>query len=240
MSLSRLDKMIALNCNVSRKEARELIKEGKVKINGKTTLRAEELIDTALDEIAVKGYDFTAKKHIYIMLNKPEGYISATKDENKKTVLELVPPELNRKSLFPCGRLDKNTTGLLILTDDGDFCHKLVSPNHRIFKTYTAELARPLDNASVKSLERGIILKDGTECKPAKVKYFTDDYSYFAEIQISEGKYHQVKRMFAAVGNHVEKLKRIKIGGLELDKNLKEGECRELTRDELNRIFACV
>lgn len=237
MSLSRLDKLIALNCNVSRKEAREIIKDGKVTVNGRLMLRAEELIDSALDEVSVKGFDFTLKNHIYIMLNKPEGVITATKDEHKKTVLDLIPPGLSRKSLFPCGRLDKDTTGLLILTDDGDMCHRIVSPNHSIFKTYTAILSRPLDSAAIKKLESGIVLKDGTECMPAKVRYFTDDYKYCAEIKISEGKYHQVKRMFAAAGNHVDKLKRTQIGSLKLDNSLAEGECREISKEELQLIF---
>ena len=237
MALNRLDKLIALNCNVSRKDARELIRDGKVKVNGKVVLRAEELTDSSLDEIDVKGFDFTARKHIYLMMNKPEGYITATKDENKKTVIDLVPPELGRKSLFPCGRLDKNTTGLLILTDDGEFCHRLVSPNHSIYKTYIATLSRPLDAAAKKLLESGIALKDGTVCKPAKINYFTDDYTFTAEIRISEGKYHQVKRMFAAAGNHVERLRRIQIGGLRLDESLPEGSCRELTPEELKMIF---
>ena len=237
MSLSRLDKLIALNCNVSRKEAREIIKEGKVNVNGRLILRAEELIDTMLDEVSVKGFDFTLKNHIYIMLNKPAGVITATKDENKKTVIDLIPPELSRKSLFPCGRLDKDTTGLLLLTDDGDMCHRIVSPNHCIYKTYIAVLSRPLESADIKKIESGIILKDGTKCMPAKVRYFTDDYSYFAEIKISEGKYHQVKRMFAAAGNHVDKLKRIQIGSLKLDDSLAEGQCREITKEELQLIF---
>ncbi len=237
MSLSRLDKMIALNCNVSRKEARDLIKSGKVSVNAKTVLRSEELIDISLDTVSVKGFDFTLKNHIYIMMNKPEGVITATKDENKKTVLDIIPSNMKRKSLFPCGRLDKNTTGLLILTDDGDFCHRLVSPNHSILKTYSAVLSRPLDDKAIKLLENGIILSDGTACKPAKVNYFTDDYTYTAEITISEGKYHQVKRMFAAAGNHVDKLKRIQIGSLKLDESLPEGQCRELSNEEIKLIF---
>ena len=235
--MKRLDKLIALNCNLSRKEARQLIKDGAVSVNGKTVLRAEELIDTETDEINVKGFTFTNKDHIYIMLNKPEGVITATRDENKKTVLDLVPEELRRRSLFPCGRLDRDTTGLLIITDDGALSHKIMSPSHHVRKTYIAHLSYPLYDEDKARLEAGITLADGTECQPAKVKAFTKDNIPCAEITIGEGKYHQVKRMFAAVGNHVESLRRIKIGSLALDEALSEGECREMTAEEINMIF---
>ena len=237
MALKRLDKLIALNCNVSRKEARALIKDGAVKLNGVFVLRAEELIDTAKDDIDVKGYNFTLRDHIYIMMNKPAGVITATEDKHKQTVLDLVPPDLKRRSLFPCGRLDRDTTGLLILTDDGELCHKILSPSHKVFKTYIARLEKPLSDGDIEVLEKGILLADGTQCLPAKVKYFTDDGFNCAEIKIREGKYHQVKRMFAATGNYVEALKRVRTGALELDPDLAEGECRELTGEEIKLLF---
>lgn len=237
MPLKRLDKLIALNCNVPRKEARQLIKDGKVKLNEHMALRAEQLVDTEADNICVKGYNFTLKDHVYIMMNKPSGIITATKDPNKQTVIDLIPDSLKRRSLFPCGRLDRDTTGLLIITDDGNFCHKIVSPSHHVFKTYIAELSSPLDDTDAETLEKGITLNDGTECLPAKVKYFTENGACFAEIKIREGKYHQVKRMFSALGNHVEHLKRIQTGALKLDENLSEGECRELLPEEIKMIF---
>ena len=237
MSLNRLDKLIALNCNVSRKEARELVKSGQVKVNGKTVLRSEELIDTSLDRVEINGHDFISKDHIYIMMNKPAGVITATKDEHKQTVMDLIPGALTRRSLFPCGRLDRNTTGLLIITDDGEFCHRIVSPNHHVYKTYIARLTRPLDEKSIKQLESGVTLTDGSECLPAKVKNLSDDYTYKAQIKIREGKYHQVKRMFLAVGNHVDSLERIAIGSLKLDGALAPGECREMTDEELGLLF---
>lgn len=238
MSLNRLDKLIALNCNVSRKEARELVKSGKVKVNGVIVLRSEELVDISADTIDVNGFEFASKNHIVIMMNKPDGVITATKDEHKKTVIDLIPDNLMRRSLFPCGRLDRNTEGLLIITDDGELCHKIVSPSHHVYKTYIATLTRPLDSKAIKELETGVVLTDGTECLPAKINYLRDDYEYRCEIKICEGKYHQVKRMFLAVGNHVDKLRRTAIGGLELDDSLAPGECREMTKEEVELLFA--
>lgn len=237
MSLNRLDKLIALNCNVSRKEARELVKSGKVTVNGNTILRSEDLIDSSADIIDVSGYEFISKKHLVLMMNKPSGVITATKDEFKETVIDLIPESLKRKSLFPCGRLDRNTEGLLIITDDGELCHRIVSPSHHVYKTYVAVLSRPLDTKAINSLETGVVLSDGTRCLPAKVRYFKDDFSYCCEIKIREGKYHQVKRMFLAVGNHVDKLKRTAIGSLKLDETLSPGECREMTDEEIKLLF---
>lgn len=237
MGLKRLDKLIALNCNVSRKEARSLIKDAAVSLNGRTVLRAEELVDPECDKIDVKGYNFTVKEHIYLMLNKPKGVISATNDPRKETVIDIIPPELKRRSLFPCGRLDRDTTGLLIITDDGALAHKIMSPSHHVYKTYETVLKQPISNEDIAVLEKGIVLSDGTECLPAKVKTFTENGLPCAEIMIKEGKYHQVKRMFAALGNHVEQLRRTRIGALSLDSSLAEGECRELRDGELDLIF---
>lgn len=238
MGLKRLDKLIALNCNVSRKDARKLIKDAAVSVNSRVCLRAEELVDPEVDEIDVKGYNFTAKEHIYIMLNKPQGVISATTDPAKKTVIDIIPPELKRRSLFPAGRLDRDTVGLLIITDDGAFAHRIMSPAHHVFKTYEATLSYPIDDNDIAKLESGITLGDGTECLPAKVKAFTTVNGLpAAEIKIREGKYHQVKRMFHALGNNVEHLRRIQIGSLKLDTSLAEGECREMTDEELELVF---
>ena len=237
MGLKRLDKLIALNCNVSRKEARKLIKDAAVTVNSKVVLRAEELIDADADDVCVKGYNFTAKEHVYLMLNKPKGVISATADPSKKTVIDIIPDSMKRRSLFPAGRLDRDTTGLLIITADGAFAHKIMSPSHHVFKTYQAILSYPIDDNDIKKLEDGITLGDGTQCLPAKVKMLEIDGLPGAEICIREGKYHQVKRMFHALGNNVEQLRRIQIGSLKLDSSLDEGECRELTAEELELVF---
>lgn len=238
MGLKRLDKLIALNCNVSRKEARQLIKDSAVILNGRVCLRAEELIDVESDEISVEGYNFTLKEHVYIMMNKPKGVITATRDPQKETVIDIIPPELKRRSLFPAGRLDRDTTGLLLITDDGAFAHRIMSPAHHVYKTYIATLAYPLYDEDIEKLQSGIVLDDGTECLPAKVRPLEENDLPCAEIKIREGKYHQVKRMFAAVGNHVEQLRRVQIGMLRLDPNLAEGECREMTEDEISAVFS--
>lgn len=237
MGLKRLDKLIALNCNVSRKDARNLIKNGAVTVNGQRMLRAEELIDTENDDISVDGYDFTLKEHIYIMLNKPQGVISATEDPNKKTVIDIIPEGLKRRSLFPCGRLDRDTTGLLVITDDGALCHRIMSPSHHVYKTYEATLSFAINENDIARLEAGITLGDGTECLPAIVEAIEINGLPAARIKIREGKYHQVKRMFASLGNNVEQLRRISIGALKLDEKLEEGECRELSSEELALIF---
>lgn len=238
MGLKRIDKLIALNCNVSRKDARKLIKDAAVTVNSRVCLRAEELVDPDVDDISVKGFNFTVKEHVYIMLNKPQGVISATTDPKKKTVIDIIPDELKRKSLFPAGRLDRDTTGLLIITDDGAFAHRIMSPAHHVYKTYRAVLSFPIDENDIKKLESGITLGDGTECLPAKVRALvTQDGLPAAEIKIREGKYHQVKRMFHALGNNVEQLRRIQIGSLRLDFSLAEGESRELSAEELELVF---
>ncbi|MCR5151439.1 MAG: rRNA pseudouridine synthase [Clostridiales bacterium] len=237
MNLERIDKMIALNCNVTRKQARELVKNGVVRLNGNRVYRAQETVDLEKDTIEVDGHEFSLKEHIYIMLNKPEGVISATNDPNKKTVIDIIPPELKRRSLFPCGRLDRDTTGLLIITDDGDLAHRIMSPSHHVYKTYEVQLEYEVTSDDIKRLENGIILNDGTQCLPAFVEKINGGQAPAAIIRIKEGKYHQVKRMFASCGNKVVRLRRIAIGALKLDTDLPEGGCRELKDGELEMLF---
>lgn len=238
MAQQRLDKLIALHCNVSRRDARQLIKDCAVTVNGAPALRAEELVDTDSAEIAVRGRSFDLREHIYIMLNKPAGVISASTDIQKKTVIDVIPQALRRRSLFPAGRLDRDTTGLLIITDDGDFAHRMMSPAHKVFKTYIAELESELADYDIERLERGITLSDGTICLPARVERLAPESGYAARIQIREGKYHQVKRMFAACSNCVTGLRRVQIGALRLDESLAEGECRELSAAEAAKVFS--
>ncbi len=238
MALQRLDKLIALHCNVSRRDARQLIKDRAVTVNGAAALHAEQIIDTEVDEIAVRGHAFQLREHVYIMLNKPAGVISASTDPKKKTVIDIIPDFLRRKSLFPAGRLDRDTTGLLIITDDGDLAHRMMSPSHKVYKTYIANLESELTRDDIERLEEGIVLSDGTHCLPAKVSVISDSDSPAAEIQIREGKYHQVKRMFAACGNSVVTLRRIRIGALELDESLADGECREMSLEEVSKVFS--
>ncbi len=234
--MERIDKILASQGKLSRKEVKEMMKKGRILLNGTVIKDSSVKIDENKDVVSVDGVQITLKKHIYIMLNKPQGVVSASDSEKDETVVNLVPDELYRKGLFPAGRLDKDTTGFVLITDDGDFAHRILSPKNHIFKTYIAELQHKLSESDIKSLENGITLGDGTVLKEAKVEIVEDSDKPLVKIMICEGKYHQVKRMFAATGNKVMSLHRLKMGELELDINLKPGECREITPDELDLV----
>lgn len=231
--MERLDKILASQGTLSRRDVKDLIKKGLVTVNGKVVKDSSQKIDENSDVVTVNGDEVILKKHIYIMMNKPQGVISASDGKDEKTVVDLVPDALFRKGLFPAGRLDKDTTGFVLITDDGDFAHKILSPKNHIFKTYIAGLEHDLTDNDVKMLENGITLGDGTVLKEAKVEIIQTGDTPFVKIMICEGKYHQVKRMFAAAGNKVVSLHRSKMGNLELDSTLKPGECREITPEEL-------
>ncbi|MBQ1967188.1 MAG: pseudouridine synthase, partial [Clostridia bacterium] len=190
-------------------------------------------VDADKSVISVDGKALNYKKNIYIMLNKPQGVISASNDKTQKTVVDLVPPELYRDGLFPAGRLDGDTVGFVLITDDGDFAHRILSPKNHIMKTYHATLRSPLTEEDISAFKNGIELSDGTLCLEAEVRMLEKTDEPIAEVKICEGKYHQVKRMFAALGNKVLYLKRVRMGGLDLDESLEEGQCREITAEEL-------
>ena len=168
------------------------------------------------------------------MLNKPEGVVSATEDRVQKTVLDLLPEKYRKMGLFPCGRLDKDTLGLMLLTNDGKIAHNLLAPKRHVSKVYFFECADPLDKASEHKIENGILLKDGYMAKPCRIHMKEKTKGY---IQLTEGKYHEIKRMFGAVGNKITFLERVNFGPLELDKNLARGEWRELTEEETSKIL---
>ena len=233
--MERLDKIIASQGKYSRSEVKKLVKAGLVTLNGSVVKASDVKCDVNVDEIIVDGVSLNYKKHIYIMLNKPKGVISATEDPTQKTVIDLVPPELKRAGLFPAGRLDGDTTGFVLITDDGDFAHRILSPKNHIMKTYHATLQRPLTDDDVVKFKEGLTLSDGTKCLEAHVRMIPDRENV-AEVIICEGKYHQVKRMFASLGNKVLELRRVKMGGLDLDENLPEGCCRELTDNEVELV----
>ena len=172
-------------------------------------------------------------------MNKPKGVLSASNDKHAKTVIDLLPTEFMRSNLFPAGRLDKDTTGLLIITDDGDFAHRMLSPKKNVYKLYTAKLDGVLTDKQAEILENGIEMKDGTVFKPARVHFPDLSNKTVANIEICEGKFHQVKKMFAFVGLTVVELKRLRIGNLWLDENLVEGESKFISEIELNSIFDC-
>jgi len=233
--MERLDKIIASQGKYSRSEVKKLVKAGLVTLNGAVVRSSDVKCNVNADEIIVDGISLNYKKHIYIMLNKPKGVISATEDPAQKTVIDLVPPALKRAGLFPAGRLDGDTTGFVLITDDGDFAHRILSPKNHIMKTYHATLLRPLTAEDVVAFKEGLPLGDGTKCLEAQVRMLPDRENV-AEVIICEGKYHQVKRMFASLGNRVVELRRVKMGGLDLDESLAEGECRELTAEELELV----
>ena len=231
--MERLDKILASQGTLSRRDVKEIIRKGRVSINGVIAKKSDVKIDIENDLVTLDGETISLKKHIYIMLNKPQGIVSASESDTDETVVDLVPDELFRKGLFPAGRLDKDTTGFVLITDDGDFAHKILSPKNHIFKTYLATLDHHLSESDIEMLEKGITLADGTTLKEAKVEILEDGEQPIVKIMICEGKYHQVKRMFAAAGNKVVALHRSKMGELELDSGLNPGECREITLEEL-------
>lgn len=232
----RLDKLISSQGSYTRKQAQQLIKDGLVKVDGITVRDRGFHIDPEVNSVILDGKEFAVEKFVYLMLNKPKGVVSATNDRSQKTVVDLVPDELKKRKLFPAGRLDMTTTGFVLITDDGDFAHRILSPKNHIEKTYEARLAESVTEEQLRMVADGIVLKDGTECLPAKLKILEDSDSPLVEIKICEGKYHQIKRMFAAAGNGVIELKRTKMGKLRLDEALPEGECRRLTEAEVSLI----
>lgn len=234
--MERLDKIIASQGKLSRSDVKKMIKGGRITVDGTVPKTADIKIDAEKSVITVDGKALNYKKHIYIMLNKPQGVISASNDKTQKTVVDLVPAELYRDGLFPAGRLDGDTVGFVLITDDGDFAHRILSPKNHIMKTYHATLRAPLTDEDIEHFKKGVELSDGTLCLEAEVRMLPDTESPTAEVKICEGKYHQVKRMFAALGNKVVYLKRVKMGQLDLDSALAEGQCRELTDYELTLI----
>ncbi len=229
----RLDKFLA-DCGIgTRTEIKKLIKSGSIRVTGYDSLRPELKIDENKDEVFAFGERIIYKKHIYLIMNKPQGFVSATWDKKDRVVLELVPEEYLHFEPFPVGRLDIDTEGLLILTDDGDLAHRLLSPKKHVPKTYFARLESPAKTEYIDKFKKGVTLDDGYKTKPATLEILNENE---INLTISEGKFHQVKRMFESVGNKVEYLKRIKMNNLELDESLELGQCRELTEEEFNAL----
>lgn len=229
----RVDKLLAHVGYGSRKDVKQLLKKGLFTVNGAVVKSAKAHVDPEVDELAFAGEPITYKAYVYIMMNKPSGILSATEDSSQRTVIELLENEDRLFEPFPVGRLDKDTTGLLLLTNDGKWAHGITSPARKIPKVYEVVTAEPVTDEMAEKLEQGVILDDGHETRPAGVE-FPDGLHTVLHLTIDEGKYHQVKRMLAAVGNHVRQLKRIRIGGLSLDETLKEGTYRELTDEEVS------
>lgn len=231
----RLDKYLSSQGIGSRKEVHNLIKSGCVQVNGETFRKPDVRISEENDRVFVYEKEVAFRKKIYIVMNKPSGVVCATEDKCEKTVMDLLPKNFCRKGLFPAGRLDKDTTGLLIITDDGEFAHNMLSPKKHVDKRYFAELSQEVTEQNVKNFYKGIVFADGTLCKPAQLIPLEGKA---AEVIISEGKFHQVKKMFLTQGIEVLKLKRLQIGGLVLPPNLSEGECRLMSEQEIVGVFS--
>ena len=230
--MERIDKILSKYTPYSRSEVKQFIHEGRIMVNGKVIDKAKEKVDEDLDQIQVDGKDLKVKKQIYLLLNKPKGYVSATKDNRDETVLCFVPKEYQHRNLFPAGRLDKDTTGLMILTDDGKFAHDILSPKNHVKKTYEVLVDKPLSKTMQEDFEKGVKLNDGI-CKPAKLEIIAEKRGI---VTLTEGRYHQIKRMFGMYQAKVLELKRIAIGNLFLPEDLEEGKCRELSLEELEKI----
>lgn len=231
--MTRLDKLLTQSGLYSRSEARELIRSGRVSVDGETLRRPE--VKAAEDAaVFVDGEEVNCSLCRYFMLNKPAGVLSATDDRSQHTVLDLLPREIRALGLFPVGRLDKDTTGLLLLTNDGGFAHRVISPKHGVVKTYLAVTASPVDAEDVRAFREGITLADGTRCLPAVLEPLD---GCRCRVLVSEGKYHQVKRMLAACDKPCTALERTAVGALELDPELPRGGWRELRQFETGLVF---
>ncbi len=230
MPVLRLDRMLSGQGLGTRKEIKEILGRGAVTVNGKCVLRPEIKIDTGKDTVCFQGRPVLFREHVYIMMNKPAGVISASDDPKEPTVIDLLPAELRRSGLFPAGRLDRDTEGLLIITDDGNLAHDILSPKKHVQKKYIADIDAPVTSEQAERFENGIVIDGGYACLPAKLEIIKDTQ---VRITIHEGKYHQIKRMFEALGREVVYLKRTDMGGLSLDTSLAPGESRELDPKEL-------
>ena len=228
-ALERLDKLLASTGRWSRREVKELVRQGRVRADGRVVLKPEEKLDPAAS-LTVDGAPVDFATFVYLMLHKPAGLLSAPGDRDQLTGLDLLPPELKRRRLFPVGRLDKDTTGLLLLTDDGDLAHRLLSPKKHVDKVYLAQVEGRTDRADAAALAAGLVLGDGLRCLPAGLEPLGDGSRCL--VTLREGKYHQVKRMLAARGKPVVSLHRLSMGTLTLDERLKPGQWRFLTPEE--------
>ena len=230
----RIDKLLSELGLCTRREAAKIAKRGGILVDGKPIKDASSHVDPEASRIILEGREVLYKKYTYVMLNKPTGYVSATDDKSLPYVTELLPEELRRRELFPVGRLDRDTTGLMILTNNGVLAHSLLSPKHHVKKEYFFTSAEALRPEAEEAFRCGVMLADGYECKSAELYLEEDRCS--GKIVLTEGKYHQIKRMIAAQDNRVTSLERISFGGIELDPSLNRGEWRYLTDEEIEHL----
>lgn len=240
MEKQRLDKLIASTGRWSRKEVRELARRGQIQVNGVPVRGPEKKFDPETAAITVAGEALQYRRYTWLMLNKPAGYLSATEDGRGETVLDLLPQDLRRQNLFPVGRLDKDTEGLLLLTNEGVLAHALLSPKRHVDKVYYARTAGRLTEEDCRTFAGGLSLEDGLLCRPAKLEILSAGEESEGLVTLREGKFHQVKRMLAARGNPVLYLERVRMGNLSLDSGLSRGSFRFLTEEEIEGLRSLV
>ncbi len=236
MANLRLDKILSDTGRWSRKEAKDLIRHGRVSIDSQVVTSSDAKFDPTAVTLSVCGEVISHEAYTYIMLHKPAGLLSATQDRQQGTVLDLLSPELQKRQLFPVGRLDKDTTGLLLLTNHGELAHRLLSPRYHIDKVYLAQTDGTVNDADCAAFRQGIVLADGEVCLPATLTPLPDQPDHCL-VTLQEGKYHQVKRMLASRGKPVLTLKRLSMGELRLDATLSAGAYRPLTQDEIHHLL---
>lgn len=232
--MERLDKLLAGTGKWSRREVKALVRQGLVRVDGRLAASAEDKLDPAAAIVTVAGETISLRRFTYVMLHKPASVLTATEDRKQPTVLDLLPPELRRIGLAPVGRLDKDTEGLLLLTNDGELAHRLLSPKYHVDKRYLARVDGELSAADAEAFARGMTLGDGLECLPAGLEVLPDRVCV---VTLREGKFHQVKRMLAARGAPVLYLKRLSMGPLTLDDSLAAGAYRLLRAEEISALY---
>lgn len=233
----RLDRLIASQMSdVSRADVKKMCLKKRISVNGKLARRSDAHVDTD-DEILLDGQMVEYKKYIYIMLNKPQGVVCSTKDGESRTVIELLPEKLRRKGLFPAGRLDKDTEGFVLLTDDGELAHRMLSPKSHVPKTYFVRLAQPWQQDYKEKFSAGMTIDGDEKCLPAEFEGSSENV-YECTLVLHEGKFHQVKRMFKKLGNEVVFLKRVAIGNVHLRQDLALGECLEMLHKDVENLLA--
>ena len=230
----RLDKYLAETAQCTRNEAKALLSKGKVAVNGVLCKKGDTQIREG-DAVTVEGRELAYRQFVYLMLNKPEGVVSASTDKRDTTVVDLVRDAYPRRELFPAGRLDKTSTGFVLLTDDGGFAHDILAPKRHVSKTYTVTLDTPLTDEMKQGFAKGVTLADGTVLSPAEVEALSAD-GLVVRVLLKQGVYHQIKRMFGVYGAGVNALHRDAIGALALDESLAPGQWRELTAEEVAKI----
>ncbi len=236
MEQERLDKVIASTGRWSRREVKAMVRQGAVLVEGRPARSPEEKVDPETADIQVAGEHLTYRRYTWVMLNKPAGYLSATEDGRGPTVLDLLPPELGRQGLFPVGRLDKDTEGLLLLTNEGGLAHDLLSPRHHVDKVYRVRVQGRLTEEDCRAFAAGMTLPDGTALRPASLVILSAGEESEGQVTLREGKFHQIKRMLAARGKPVVYLERVKMGNLPLDLALSRGSFRFLTENEVENL----